>query len=349
MKVKKSSNGRRPEAPQSLAVVHHPRQVERNVKRDIVLIGGSAGSLAVAKKIVSGLSKDFSAAVCVVIHTTPRGRSELAALLGRGALPACEAREGALLESGRIYVAPPDRHLLIGDGHMHVTRGPKEGLHRPSINVTFRSAAETHGPRVIGVLLSGMLDDGASGLWEIGRRGGVAIIQDPHEAEYPSMPLNALHDAPVHFQLRSDEIAPVLRRLIAGESVPEPLPNVKGHQAERFSGITCPECHGPLYRRELAPSLVEFRCRVGHVFSPNILLEEHTSTQERKLYEAVVALEEGADLAEFIAGKSQGEKRLQLMNETRQLRQHAAGIRAMIEERMMPSPDPSLEAREKAK
>lgn len=323
--------------------------MKKVVTRDLILVGGSAGSFGVLKKIVEGLPKEFPAAVCVVVHMSPRARSELAFLLNGGALRASDAAEGASLEPGHVYVAPPDRHLLIGNHHMHLSRGPKEGLHRPSINIAFRSAAQTYGPRVIGVLLSGMLDDGASGLWEIARHGGVTVIQDPHEAEFPSMPLNALQDAPVHFRLQSDEIAPVLRRLVAGESVSAPLPDINGRSPEHFSGFTCPECRGPLYRHELSPSLVEFRCRVGHVFSAGILLEEHTSTQERKLYEAIVALEEGAGLAEFIAAKSRDEKRDQLLNEAKQLRRQSAQIRAMIEERLMPSPDPSVEGRIRAK
>src|SRR5690349_14667475 len=157
------------------------------MKRDIIVIGGSAGSLRIIRTIISGLPKDLAAAVCVVIHTSARSKSEMVFLLERwGLLPALEAIEGMSLQPGHIYVPAPDHHLMIGDDHLHLTRGPKEGLHRPSINVTFRSAAQTHGERAIGVLLSGMQDDGASGLWEITRNGGVAIIQDPSEAEYPA-------------------------------------------------------------------------------------------------------------------------------------------------------------------
>jgi two-component system, chemotaxis family, protein-glutamate methylesterase/glutaminase len=235
--------------------------------------------------------------------------------------------------------------MVIGNDHIHLTRGLKEGLQRPSINITFRSAADFYGDRTIGVLLSGMLDDGASGLWEIARKGGVAIIQDPHEAAFPSMPLSALKDAPVHFQLRSDDIVPILIRMVAGERVPEPVTNPDPDPDEPellLSGFTCPECRGPLFQRNLTPSLVEFRCRVGHVFSPGVLLDEHSSTPERKLYEALVAIEEGASLSEFMADRSQGEKRQQFLKEVKQLKQYAAGIRAMIEDRIMPSPEPTI-------
>jgi two-component system chemotaxis response regulator CheB len=314
------------------------------MKHDLILIGGSAGSIGVLKTVIAAMPKNLAAAVCVIVHVTPRGRSTLPQLLNSsGALPAAHATDRARLERGRIYVAPPDQHLMIGDGHIHLTRGPKEGLHRPSINISFRSAAEAHGQRVVGVLLSGMLDDGASGLWEITRRGGVALIQDPDEAEFPSMPLNALMDAPVHFKLRSDHIAPILERLVQGEEIPNLLSSGKVVEQERFSGFTCPECRGPLFQKSLAPLLEEFRCRVGHAFSPRILLAEHTSVQERKLYEAIVALEEGADLAEHLATTSQPVQRDQLLIEAAQLRQHAAGIRKMIEERVVAPADPPLD------
>lgn len=241
----------------------------------------------------------------------------------------------------------PDRHLVIAKNHIHLTRGPKKGLHRPSINVTFRSAAQNYGPKVVGILLSGMLDDGASGLWEISRHGGVGIIQDPDEAQCPSMPLNALRDAPIHFRLPSSGIAPVLLRLVEGGAVPATMTN-EGARPEQFSGLTCPECHGPLFREDLTSSLVEFRCRVGHVFSPHSLLEEHTSTQERKLYEAILSLEDGEILTEFMADRVEGTHREQLLQEAAQLKQHAAGIRKMIAERVMPALDPAVGKKERS-
>src|SRR5262245_35458587 len=134
------------------------------MKHDVIVIGGSAGSLCIIKTIISGLPKEFAAAVCVVIHTPARSKSEMSFLLEHwGRLPASEATDGMPLQTGHIYVARPDHHLLIGNDHLHLTRGPKEGMHRPSINITFRSAAQTHGERTIGVVLSGMQDDGASG------------------------------------------------------------------------------------------------------------------------------------------------------------------------------------------
>lgn len=306
------------------------------MKRDLIVIGGSAGSHRIIKEVVASLPPQLGAAVCVVVHMLPRARSQLASILGSlSNLPVREVADGDVLEPGRIYVTPPDRHLLIANGHVHLTRGPKEGLHRPSINVTFRSAASSRGSRVIGVLLSGLLDDGASGLWEIVRHGGVAIIQDPDEAEYPSMPLNALRDAPVHYRLAAAQIPAMLERLVAGEEAPHMFSNSTGCAPDQFSGFTCPECSGPLFRRDLTPTLSEFRCRVGHVFSPQVLLDEHTSKQEKKLYEALLALEEGVQLAEYMAARVGSDQREQLMTEASQLRQYAGGIRGLIEGRSL--------------
>lgn len=311
------------------------------MKRDVIVIGGSAGSVVVLKQVIGAFPPQFGAAVCVIVHISSRSRSQLASFLSlKSKLPVRYAAERDILEPGRVYVTPADHHLLIGNSHVHLTRGPKEGLHRPSINVTFRSAAQSHGSRVIGVLLSGMLDDGASGLWEIARHGGVVVIQDPHEAQFPSMPLNALQDAPVHYRLRAADMPLMLERLVAGEEVPDMLSVPEGTAPDQFSGLTCPECRGPLFRRDLTPTFSEFHCRVGHVFSPDVLLDEHTSTQERKLYEALLALEEGAQLAEYMGARAASDQSEQFIKEAAQLRQYASGIRGMIEGRITPPVDP---------
>ncbi len=141
--------------------------------RDIVAVGGSAGSLEALKLIVQSLPSNFPGTLFVVMHLPARGKSIMPELLTRFAsLPVVMAVVDQRFERGKIYVAPPDHHLVVANEHLHLTRSPKEGLHRPSINVTFRSAANAYRERVVGVLLSGLLDDGASGLWEIAREGG---------------------------------------------------------------------------------------------------------------------------------------------------------------------------------
>jgi two-component system chemotaxis response regulator CheB len=306
--------------------------------RDIIAIGGSAGSFEALKEIVRSFPPDLPAAVFVVIHLSPRTRSYLPEILQKESLMlVVPASEAAPIRKGTIYVAPPDRHLIVSQGHIHLSRGPKEGLQRPSINVAFRSAAAAYGNRVIGVLLSGMLDDGAAGIWEIGRRGGVTIVQDPSEAPFPSMPLNALNDAIVHHTVTVSEIGRLLGRLVHEDVEPASRGQEGPQRAmDRFSGFTCPECRGPLYE-DGQPA--EFRCRVGHVMSLKTLLEEHTSTQERKLYEAIVALEEGADLADRMAVAGTGTEQDDLRREAEQLRRNAGVIRKLIEERAMTPAD----------
>ncbi len=301
-------------------------------EREIVVIGGSAGALDPLMEICRSLPADLPAAVFVVLHSPARARNLLADILGElGPLPAVQAAEGDAIVHGRIYVPAPDRHLVIGRDHVHLSRGPKEGLQRPSINMTFRSAARVYGERVVGVLLSGMLDDGASGLWEITGHNGITVVQDPEEAPYPSMPASALKDVPVDYRLAAHEIGPLLNSLVRGRRVPLQQRNRASGNGERFSGFTCPECHGPLWLNHAGPS--EFHCRVGHTFSMKTLLNEQTVLQERKLYEAMLSLEEGAELAEMALPEMAKDRRGALMQEAAQLREHAATIRRMLEER----------------
>jgi two-component system, chemotaxis family, protein-glutamate methylesterase/glutaminase len=226
--------------------------------------------------------------------------------------------------------------MIIGSDHLHLTRGPKEGLHRRRIDVTFRSAATAHGRRVIGVLLSGILDDGAAGMWEIARNGGATIVQDPSEALFPSMPLNAFEDAPIQFRSRTPEIAGLIVSLVEGEVVPQVEPkNDDMEEGGQFSGFTCPECRGPLFVTKRKPA--EFVCRVGHALPLRTLLEEHLSTQERKLYEAVVALEEGADLREYSSRQLVGVQSEELKEEAAQVRRRTgrASSAAVVEFKLL--------------
>ena len=305
-------------------------------KREIVAIGGSAGSYEALRTIVGSFPADLPAAVFVIVHLAARSRNYLPEVLQqRASMLVVTATEGAPIRKGTIYVTPPDRHLIVRENHIHLSRGPKEGLQRPSINVAFRSAAAAYGNRVIGVLLSGMLDDGAAGIWEIGKADGVTIVQDPSEAPFPSMPLNALNDAIVHHTLVVSEISRQVVRLVQ-EEIASPAGRSNGVEKEmsRFSGLTCPECRGPLYENDKP---AEFRCRVGHSMSLKTLFEEHTSAQERKLYEAMVALEEGAELAERMAVGASGAEQDELRKEAEQLRQSAEIVRKLVENRIVSS------------
>jgi two-component system, chemotaxis family, protein-glutamate methylesterase/glutaminase len=305
----------------------------------LVVIGGSAGSFRVILEIVETVPSDLPPAVMIVVHSPASQRSCLPGILtARCKLPVWLATDGDRIHTGEIYVCPPDRHLVVAPEQLHLSRGPKEGLHRPSINAAFRSAAMAYGDRVIGVLLSGMLDDGAAGMWETANHGGTTIIQDPEDATYPSMPLNALRDARVDYKADSHGIGPQIARLASGEIKPERNELSEDGGKPVFSGSTCPECRGPLSEiRQNGPP--GFRCRVGHAFSLKTLLDEQTSTQERKLYEAIVALQEGAQLAEYAANRIKAADAEALRREAEQLRMQAETIRRIIEEHMVSTHD----------
>ncbi len=190
--------------------------------RDILVIGASAGGVQAISLVVEGLPADLKAAVFVVTHIAPHGSSAMPAILSRaGRLPAVHPRDGERIEGGRIYVAPPDHHLVIEDGRVRLSRAPTENGHRPAVDVLFRTASHNHGSRVVGVVLTGNLDDGTAGLAAIKRRGGIAVVQDPAEADYPSMPRSAIENVEIDHVLPLAEIGPLLGRL-ALEPAPEP-------------------------------------------------------------------------------------------------------------------------------
>src|SRR5579864_7798260 len=181
---------------------------------DIIVIGASAGGVEALVKLVGQLPGDLPAAVFVVLHIPAESPSLLPGILERsGPLPASQPGDNEAIRSGHIYVASPDYHLLIEQGRVRQMRGPKENRHRPAIDPLFRSAALTYGPRVVGVILTGALDDGTAGLLAVKRRGGVAIVQDPDEALYPSMPLSALENVEVDYTLPLASIGPQLEQL----------------------------------------------------------------------------------------------------------------------------------------
>jgi two-component system chemotaxis response regulator CheB len=197
---------------------------ETFVKRDIVVVGASAGGVEALQLLVRGLAKDFQGAILVVLHIPPWVPSELSSILSRsGPLPAIQAGPSEPLEPGRIYVAPPDFHLMVEDHRVVRWKGPTEDRHRPSINTLFRSAAVTHGKRVVGVVLTGALDDGTTGLWWIKRFGGVTIVQDPDEAAFPDMPRNALAHVDIDYVIRVSGMGAFLSELVNGSANGSPL------------------------------------------------------------------------------------------------------------------------------
>jgi two-component system chemotaxis response regulator CheB len=273
----------------------------------VIVMGASAGGVDALSAVVSGLPADLDAPVLVVLHVSPVGTSVLPEILSRvGPLRAHHAADGEKLQAGRIYVAPPDFHLEVVRGRVRVTRGPKENGVRPALDTLFRSAAQAYGRGVIGVVLSGTLDDGTAGLVEIKARGGVGVAQEPSSAMFPSMPENAVRFAGPDHVMAVDEIAPLLAKLTEdGAAVTNPesdagLEEPQGPPTE----FTCPECGGTLWEIPVAGErLIRLRCRVGHAYSLDSLMQEQLGSLEAALWAAVVALEERRDLAERLAGR----------------------------------------------
>ena len=170
-----------------------PPEAEPVVQRDVIAVGTSAGGVQALQELVAQLPPELPASVLVVLHLMPHAHSVLADILDRaGPLPATPAREGERLERGHVYVAPPDFHLLLRGDAVHLSAGPRENGHRPAIDTLFHSVARAYGPRAIGVVLSGTLDDGTDGLRMIKEHGGATVVQDPEDAAYPEMPASAI-------------------------------------------------------------------------------------------------------------------------------------------------------------
>lgn len=294
--------------------------------RDIVVLGFSAGGIEPLLRLVGALPADFPGAAFVVHHFPPQSVSALPNILRRAsALDVAQAVDGDAILPGRICVARPDQHLVLTGGRIHCTSGPREQGHRPAIDPLFRSAARTFGPRVVGVILSGTLDDGTVGLIEIKARGGLALVQEPEEAAYPGMIMSALRSVAVDHVAPARDLAAILDRL-AREDDPErePLPSDAPGDFAAGSGdapeparvgtaalrnpsalgspspMVCPECGGVLFERE-QDNVLHFRCHVGHAFSEEALFASQSRALESALWSAVRALEEKAALSRRLA------------------------------------------------
>jgi two-component system chemotaxis response regulator CheB len=282
-------------------------------QRDVVVIGASAGGVTALLELVKALPADFSAPIFIVQHVAADSPSILPQLLmAVSALPAKHAENGELAQPGVIYVAPPNHHLLLEGKQVLVTRGPKENRFRPSIDALFRSAAYAYGPRVIGVVLTGYLDDGTSGLWSVQQMGGVTIVQDPQEAQFPAMPANALEAVAVDYIVSLASLAPLLTRLTT-EPAPAKQPVAKtelallqlevtiakkGNAFElgiidhgQPTSLTCPDCHGALTQL-IESHIIRFRCHTGHAYTLSSLLGEVTQSVESLLYQSMRGMEE---------------------------------------------------------
>ena len=281
----------------------------------IIVIGASTGGFEAFRTIIRKLPEDFNASIFIVWHMSPDIRGVLPQVLNReNKLHAAHAYNNEEIKPGRIYVAPPDYHLLVGNGRVRVTHGPKENRFRPAVDPLFRSAAYAYSNRVIGVILSGALDDGTAGLWTVKHYGGIAIVQDPQDAEVSSMPENAMRQVQVDYCTPVTEIAELLVRL-SNEPVTEKPAVMKDEQTKKEIGIaaeekamdngslkfgeltpyTCPECHGVLSRLH-NDNIMRYRCHTGHAYSTDALITAITEKIEDSLYNAIRGMDESVML-----------------------------------------------------
>ena len=288
--------------------------------RDVIVLGASAGGVEALSQVVRGLPAGLPAAVFVVCHIGATRKSILPEILGKsGPLPAVHARDGEPIRHGRIYVAPPDYHMVLAADAVRLNHGPRENRHRPAVDPLFRTAARAFGPRVAGVVLTGALGDGSAGLMAVRAAGGAAIVQDPSDALISDMPQTALVMAGADHVVPLAEIAPLLVRLSTqtGEgggsrTMPDPLElssrkveldmaaQQNGRRAGHLTVFTCPDCGGSMWQMD-EKDLTRFRCHTGHVYYGENLLEEQSSALEAALWTAVRTFKEKTILARQLA------------------------------------------------
>jgi two-component system, chemotaxis family, protein-glutamate methylesterase/glutaminase len=285
--------------------------------RGVVAVGASAGGVEALTEFASGLPADLPCAVLIALHIPPTAPSVLASIIDRsGPLPAVSAADGDKLEAGKIVVAVPDRHILIDDHRVVLTEGPSENGHRPAINALFRSVALSSGHTSIAVVLSGMLDDGVAGAAAIKARGGITVAQRPADAVFPAMPQNAINAGVIDYQAAATEIGPLLAQLADREfeeRAMEPDARLElenriamgskfslefdGESLGPHSGNICPDCGGSL----MVTAQNGFRCRVGHAWTGEALLQAREQEVEQAIWVALRSLQEKARLARKMA------------------------------------------------
>jgi two-component system, chemotaxis family, protein-glutamate methylesterase/glutaminase len=314
---------------------------------DIVVIGTSAGGLEALDEVMAGLPANLPASIFLVQHMAPENTgAALVERLGRHKAFGCKlAEDGESFERGKIYIAPPDSHLLVKKAKLLVTKGARENRYRPAIDPLFRSAAVAYGSRVIGVVLTGMLDDGTAGLIAIQKCGGITVVQDPRDAAYPDMPENALNNLKVDYCVAAAAVGPLLERLTherPGKSkrVPDDL-RTEAKIAERVVGeigrvdglgsqapYSCPSCGGVLWEMDDSDAQ-RYRCHTGHSFtSPGLLLSQSERIEET-LWIALRMFEERRNLLKNMAKREKPGKRL-YAERARDAEVHIERIRAML-------------------
>ncbi|WP_303310177.1 chemotaxis protein CheB [Hymenobacter sp. BT730] len=314
----------------------------------IIVIGASAGGMPALTRLVSNLAGDLPAAVLVVQHFAPEsfGQHLVDRLARHTTLRCLLPSHGDKLEAGTLYLAPPDRHLLVRDGTLMVTKGPRENNYRPAADALFRSAAAQYGSAVIGVILTGMLHDGTAGLEQIKRSGGRAVVQDPDDAEFSSMPESALINVSIDYVVPLAEMGALLTQLVqTPPSGPIVIPQdikMEAAIAERIVGetedierlgtpvpLTCPDCGGSLWQLTEG-SVLRYRCHTGHAFAAESLLESTQHALEETLWVALRMMEERKNLLTSMAGRGQGYWSIQQEERIMEIKRHINRLREFL-------------------
>lgn len=319
---------------------------EASPKRNILVVGASAGGVEALTALVRDLPEDLPAAVFLVLHVG--ASSHMASILNRaGALPVEHAVSGEPIKQGQIRIAPPGVHMLLHDSHVLLRRGPRENLARPAIDPLFRSAACTFGSRVVGVVLTGALNDGTAGLRAIKRCGGIAVVQDPEDAAVPDMPRNALRHVAVDYKVPlaamgrlllelSAEAAgetpevPVDIRIEAAIAAQEPVDMKIEDQLGSPSGFTCPDCHGALWEINDG-EVLRFRCHVGHAQTAEVVLNAKDAEGETALWTLLRSHQERAELARRMASRQKGTLAAELEKRAQDYAEDATVVRQIID------------------
>jgi two-component system, chemotaxis family, protein-glutamate methylesterase/glutaminase len=333
---------------------------------EVVVIGASAGGLQALIDLVGALSDVLDVPILVVVHTKSEGESFLSAILGRRTrIPVLFGEHGAVIAPGRIYIAPPNVHMLISESReIRLNHGPRENGFRPAVDPLFRSAARVYGAATMGVILSGALDDGTYGLKVVKDAGGLAVVQDPNDATFPGMPLSALRYVDVDHVLSAEDIGRLIanpsRSLppaamegedsMAGKDEPDPQNFAEETDVEEMerafgapSGLTCPDCGGALWELKNG-ELVRYRCHVGHQFTTEGLDAEQQDAVESALWSAVRVLEEHAELRHRMA-KRAGDAGMSAVSSgfsesASDSQRQAHTIRELLFSRTLPDPPP---------
>ncbi len=316
--------------------------------RDIIVIGASAGGVEALMKMTDHLPA-MDAAIFIVLHSGPNRPSYLYNLLHRQSqeMHVEQAENDLKIDRGHVYVSVPDYHLVLEANRMRLVRGPMENRHRPSIDALFRSAAKAFGPRVIGVVLSGYLDDGSAGLHSIKSAGGLAIVQDPRDAAVPSMPESAIANTTVDYICPSTEIPALLSRLVKQSLKQQQIvstPPYGGNGKDELvdpkgtpSAYTCPECHGTLWEVQDG-KLWRYACRVGHSYTVESMFQDQSYAAERAVWAALRALEERADLSRRMEQRALGSGLQIVANRYRELAQAAEKNAAVLRRLLLENP-----------